>query len=57
VLDVRLPELGSHRPQQQFSASDVARHAVQAGDTTQEAAEQCVVIGNRVVALLTRLIR
>jgi four helix bundle protein len=36
------------------AAVEIAAHA---GDTTQEAAERCVVIGNRVVALLTGFIR
>jgi four helix bundle protein len=36
------------------AAVEIAAHS---GDTTFEAAERCVVIGNRVVALLTGLIR
>ncbi|MDB4937242.1 MAG: hypothetical protein JWP87_4214 [Labilithrix sp.] len=36
------------------AAVEIAAHA---GDTTNEAAERCVVIGNRVVALLTGFIR
>ena len=36
------------------AAVEIAAHA---GDTTQEAAERCVVLGNRVVALLTGFIR
>ena len=36
------------------AAVEIAAHA---GDTTHEAAERCVIIGNRVVALLTGLIR
>jgi four helix bundle protein len=36
------------------AAVEIAAHA---GDTTQQAAEQCVVIGDRLVALLTGLIR
>jgi hypothetical protein len=35
------------------AAVEIAAHS---GDTTFEAAERCVVIGNRVVALLTGLI-
>jgi four helix bundle protein len=36
------------------AAVEIAAHA---GDTTQQAAERCVAIGNRVVALLTGFIR
>jgi hypothetical protein len=36
------------------AAVEIAAHA---GDTTQQAAERCVVIGNRLVALLTGFIR
>ena len=36
------------------AAVEIAAHA---GDTTEQAAERCVVIGNRLVALLTGLIR
>jgi len=36
------------------AAVEIAAHA---GDTTQQAAERCVVIGHRLVALLTGLIR
>ncbi|HRG96956.1 MAG TPA: four helix bundle protein [Polyangiaceae bacterium] len=37
-----------------IAAVEIAAHA---GDTTPEAAERCVVIGERLVALLTALIR
>jgi hypothetical protein len=49
--------LASNTSPRSTEAVAAVENAAHAGDTTQEAAEQCVVIGNRVVALLTGLIR